>query len=56
MIAPEAIRATGGRYATVTAIRAELDARGAVVSSARETYELEKQPNGFVGLRRRSAR
>jgi hypothetical protein len=55
VIAPEAIR-TSGRYATVIGIRAELDERGTVVSSVREAYELEKEPNGFVGLHRRGGR
>jgi hypothetical protein len=49
-IANETIR-TQGKYATVAFDRTELDRRGRVVSSRRESYELEKQPNGFIGLR-----
>ena len=55
VVAPESIR-PAGRYATVTFIRAELDERGTVLSSARESYELEKQPSGFIALRARRAR
>ena len=49
-IANETIR-TQGQYATVAFDRTELDRRGGVVSSRRESYELEKQPSGFIGLR-----
>jgi len=49
-ISNETIR-TRGRYATVAFDLTELDRRGKVVSSRRESYELEKQPSGFVGLR-----
>ena len=49
-IANETIR-TQGKYATVAFDHTELDRRGRVVSSRRESYELEKQPNGFIGLR-----
>ena len=49
-IANDAIR-THGNHATVAFDRTEVDKRGRVVSSRRESYELEKQPNGFIGLR-----
>jgi len=42
---------TDGQYASVAFTLAELDARGRLVSSQRESYELEKQGSGFVGLR-----
>jgi len=51
-IGVETIR-TKAQYATVAFALAESDARGKLVSSQRESYELEKQPNGFVGLRAR---
>ena len=51
-IAHEAIR-TDGRRATVAFDVLELDKRGNVTGSRRESYELEKQDNGFVGLRPR---
>ena len=49
-IANDAIR-THGNHATVAFDRTEVDKRGRVVSSRRESYELEKQPNGFIHLR-----
>jgi len=49
-IANESIR-TQGKYATVAFDRTELDARGRTIASRRESYELEKQANGFIGLR-----
>ena len=51
-IGVETIR-TKAQYATVAFALAESDARGKLVSSQRASYELEKQPNGFVGLRAR---
>jgi protein kinase-like protein len=42
-----------GQYASVAFTLAELDARGRLVSSQSESYELEKQGSGFVGLRAR---
>jgi len=49
-IANESIR-TQGQHATVAFDRTELDGRGRTVSSRRESYELEKRPDGFIGLR-----
>jgi serine/threonine-protein kinase len=49
-IANEAIR-TEGRYATVAFDVSEVDGRGKVLSTRRESLELEKQANGFVGRR-----
>src|SRR5207245_79201 len=40
-----------GRFARVAVNRTELDRHGRVLASQRESYELEKQPNGFIGLR-----
>jgi serine/threonine protein kinase len=51
-ISNEAIR-TDGRYASVAFDVSEVDRRGTVLSTRREAFELEKQPNGFVGLRAR---
>jgi len=51
-IANESIHITG-RYATVSFDRTEVDRRGTVVASARESYELEKRADGFVALRSR---
>ncbi len=51
-IGVETIR-TRAQYATVAFALAEFDARGKLVSSQRESYELEKQASGFVGLRAR---
>jgi len=51
-IGVETIR-TRAQYAAVAFERAEFDARGKLVSSARESYELEKQASGFVALRAR---
>ena len=51
-IGVERIR-TRAQYATVAFALAEFDARGKLVSSQRESYELEKQASGFVGLRAR---
>ena len=51
-IGVETIR-TQAQYAAVAFDRAEFDARGKLVSSARESYELEKQASGFVALRAR---
>ena len=51
-IGVETIR-TQAQYGTVAFALAEFDARGKLVSSQRESYELEKQPSGFVGLRAR---
>src|SRR5207249_1695241 len=42
---------TQAQYATVAFSLAEFDARGKLVSSARESYALEKQASGFVALR-----
>ena len=50
MIGNETIRPQG-RFATVAFDRTELDRHGRVLASQRESYELEKQPNGFIGLR-----
>src|SRR5437016_5483477 len=51
-IGVETIR-TRAQYATVAFALTEFDARGKLVSSQRDSYELEKQPSGFVGLRAR---
>ena len=51
-IGVETIR-TRAQYATVAFALTEFDARGRLVSSQRESYELEKQASGFVGLRAR---
>ena len=50
MIGNETIRLQG-RFARVAVNRTELDRHGRVLASQRESYELEKQPNGFIGLR-----
>jgi hypothetical protein len=44
---------TDGRYARVTFDLAELDDRGERLAARSESYELEKQPTGFIALRRR---
>jgi hypothetical protein len=31
--------------------RADFDKRGKLLASRRESYELEKQPNGFIAVR-----
>jgi len=51
-IGVERIR-TRAQYATVAFALAEFDARGRLVSSQHESYELEKRASGFVGLRAR---
>src|SRR2546428_672577 len=51
-IGVERIR-TRAQYATVAFALTEFDARGRLVSTQRESYELEKQASGFVGLRAR---
>jgi hypothetical protein len=49
-IVNEVIR-TDGPYATVTFDRAVRDSDGRIVSTGRASYELAKQPSGFVALR-----
>ena len=44
---------TEGRYASVTFDRSDVDKRGKLLRSGTESYELEKRPSGFVGLRAR---
>lgn len=48
----ETIR-TDGPYASVAFDHVEADGRGRVLASTRESYHLEKHPNGFVALRAR---
>ena len=49
-IVNETIR-TDGPYGTVAFDRAVRDARGRIVWTGRESFELEKQPNGLVARR-----
>jgi hypothetical protein len=51
-IANETIRVEGS-HASVGFDRAQIDERGKLIRSRREAYELEKQPNGFIGVRAR---
>jgi serine/threonine protein kinase len=48
----ETIRSQG-QYASVTVDRVESDGGGKVLTSKRQTFELEKHPNGFIALRAR---
>jgi hypothetical protein len=44
---------TEGKYASVAFDVSELGKRGKLLASRRDSFELEKRPNGFVGLRTR---
>jgi serine/threonine-protein kinase len=51
-IANETIQ-TDGKYATVMFDRADFDGKGKLLSSRRQSYALEKRPDGFIALRAR---
>jgi hypothetical protein len=51
-IANETIE-TDGKYATVSFDRADFDGKGIVLSSRRQSYALEKHPDGVIALRAR---